>query len=295
MKTSIRGKIKERFFAALGFLGIVSSAKSHWMKWAAEVKREHGKGNLAAALEIANRCLNARKPEHSLGYLAFLGNIGLVYSESGQTDLAIKTKRHARELSQSLFPAGHPEIVDAQLGLAVTYLFAGDATRALPILIEAQRSTSADSFPKPELALRVMRTLGAAHDMLGDLTQAVPIVKQAYAMALSQPMSADELSLFQTELGLVLIKEGLSEDAVGLLESAYAARTRGCPDGSYGVASAAHNLGWVNETLRRWSSAQQFYEIALQWRGAHLGESHPATTRSREGLDRSRAKTDCPQ
>lgn len=261
----------------------VVSAQSHsWLDCAGSIKQKLNAGDYAGAIRAIESCRSILKPTDDIQYLVFLNNAGFVYAEAGRIGESIETKNEALSLSERLYPMNHPEVVDAKLGLAVAYMYAGDATKAVPLLEMAWASADTATFPNARLSLRVIRTLASAYDMAGDPKKALPMAKRALIGAETQKLDALELAFFQQDLALILRKTGEVQQAIPLLISAYEARAARAPQGDYGVATAAHNLGISYLDRCDLEKAKQFLDQAYDWRFKNLGPTHVATLRTLE-------------
>lgn len=276
------------FYAALVInnLFFQKTASADWIKCAQNIKDHLKKGKHDEAIKIIERCRAAIKPvPDSNEYLTFLNNAGIAYAESGLSNKAIEIKKEVLALTLEKYEAEHFEVIDAELGLAVAYMYAEKPLQALPLLLDAYKFSNQPLFPKPQLALRVQRTLASVYDILGALDKAVPLATQALKSAEQQKLDPLELSFFQTELALILRKKSNLEAAIPLLQTVYQARKTDAPQGNYGVASAAFNLGLAYRDACSINEAEKLFEESYEWRLKKLGATHPASIRAHQALE----------
>jgi hypothetical protein len=278
-------------FANMAYAG--ENSPHDWLTCAVQIKRQLTSGDHRAAIQTVERCQSSLQPVSGQDYLTFLSNAGLAYGESGQTEKAIRIKADLLSQTQQLYHSRHPDVVDAKLGLAVAHMYANDLNNALPLLVDAAAASGEPSFPDPNLALRVNRTLASTYDMLGDTARALPLAKRALATAESMRIDPQELSFFQTELGIMLLKSADKRAALPLLLSAYQARRNVAPAGNYGVANSAHNLALAYQAICNLAQSERLFSEAYEWRRKNIGEAHPATVRSKEKLDVVRGSREC--
>lgn len=279
--------IKQLTRAALLLFGIAScqAQSKDWTECAQSIKDQLNAGDHKGAVISIERCRRSFKPVPGPAYLVFLNNAGIAYAEFGQLDRAIEVKKEALTLTQNSFPSTHFEVVDSQLGLAIAYLYAEKPTQALPLLDEAYAASSHMHFSKPQLALRVKRTLATVYDILGDLDRAIPLATQALKSAEQQKLDPLELSFFQTELALMLRQTSDSAAALPLLWAAYRVRKADAPLGNYGVANAAFNLALSYIDACSTTEARKLLEESYEWRLENLGSLHPASIRTRKIIE----------
>lgn len=276
------------FYAAALLTGLFFSkiASADWLNCAKGIKDNLKNGRQVQAIKIIENCQATIKYElDSDEYLIFLNNAGLAYAESGFSHEAIEIKKEALALATKRYEAEHFEVINSKLGLAVTYLYAEKPKEALPLLLEAYKVSNQPLFSKPQLALRVQRTLASVYDILGVLDKAVPLATQALKAAEQQKLDPLELSFFQTELALILRKTSNLEATLQLLQAAYQARKTDAPQGNFGVANAAFNLGLAHRDSCSVNEAKKLLQESYEWRLKNLGATHSASIRVHMALE----------
>ncbi|MGB9129509.1 MAG: tetratricopeptide repeat protein [Thiobacillus sp.] len=219
-----------RFFAALAVCAVLLSAPALANNEILEINQQFRKGDLAGALDRANRYLAKNPKDAQARFLK-----GLILADQGKTNDAIAVFTGLTE--------DYPELPEPYNNLAVLY---------------ASQSKYEAAKNALEMAIRTHPSYATAHENLGDIYAKMASLAYDKALALDNKNTAAQtkLALIQDMIGGPPRKPAVTKPAATIAaRPAAAAPTPAKPEPAKPAAAGAPASAAIEATITRWAQA----------------------------------------
>ncbi len=240
-------------------------------------------GDLPRARVLAEQCLAHRRAEFGDDHRKTAEALGLVaaaHRRGGDLELALTADRQALAVYETQCGPDHPETAVARGNLSATHRLRGEHDLAQTLAERALANLQASLGEDDPQTATAWGNLAAVHGARGAHDEAVACARKLVELrqksAATDPLA---LALAQSTLGALLAAAG---DLAGALDAETCALAgREASGDGRAVLESLVNLAAIHRSRNDAGQALQFQQRALAAQRQLLGDTDPATTRSR--------------
>ncbi|CAF4111032.1 unnamed protein product [Adineta steineri] len=213
--------------------------------------------------------------------------LGLVHSNQGDYNKAIRYYENTLEIQQKTLPSNHCSYAMSYNNIGSVYDIMGDYSKAL-LYYENALKIDKQTLPSNhrDLATTYSNT-GLVYNNMGEYSKALSSHKIALEIRQKTlPSSHPDLAASYNNIGLVYTQMGEYLKALSFYETALEILQKTLPSIHADLATSYSNIGLVYDKMGEHSKALSFYEKAVEIRRKTLPSSHPdlATSYNNIGL-----------